>query len=296
MVIAGADVQKSWDAVAKQVADTFAAALKEEGVDLSAITDKKGAIDLAKLSENPEVLDTLSALTTPLAVNVNMNGATELPADIITLIAGKNINLTLELADDMSWTINGNTVTGTDFSKIDLNVTKNATKIPVDIVNQVRGENYSMQIELAHNGAFGFTATLNINLEKENAGYYANLFYYNEETETEAEKEALEFMESVQIDKDGNATLDFVHASAYTIVISAEPMNAADPAANADDSTGDDEKDAAVSTTTGTTVEAQDQTGNNTWIWILVILGAVLVVGGVLVFVKKKQEDNKEEN
>ena len=104
----------------------------------------------------------------------------------------------------------------------------------------------------------------------------------------------LEFMESVQIDKDGNATLDFVHASVYTIVVSAEPMSAADLVVNADaDSTDTDsaEKDAAASA-----VEAQNQTSNNTWIWILVIAGAVIVLGGVLVFMKKKQEKNKEEN
>ena len=35
---------------------------------------------------------------------------------------------------------------------------------------------------LAYDGEFGFTATLTVNMESKNAGLYANLFYYNEQT------------------------------------------------------------------------------------------------------------------
>ena len=35
---------------------------------------------------------------------------------------------------------------------------------------------------------------------------------------------------------------------------------------------------------------ADNQTGNNTWIWILIILGAAVVIGGVVVYVKKRED------
>ena len=281
--IEGAKGKKGWEAIASEITDTFTEALKNADVDVSAITDENGKIDLNKLAENPQILDSLSNLSTPLAVTVDMNGATELPADIISLIAGKNIDLTLEIADGISWTINGNSVTGTNFSNIDLDVTKNADKIPVDIVNQVSGDNYSMQIELSHNGEFGFTATLNINLEKANAGYYANLFYFNEETGE------LEFVGSSQIDKNGNAALDFVHASSYTIVVSEEPMSEDDLTASAD--SGDKEK--GEEKTEAVSVSATQDAWNP--IWIIVIAGIIIILGvGAVFVVKRKKEDIDE--
>lgn len=45
--------------------------------------------------------------------------------------------------------------------------------IPVEIVNNVTGECYSIQISLSHEGEFGFTAVLFINLGRENQGYAA---------------------------------------------------------------------------------------------------------------------------
>jgi len=40
------------------------------------------------------------------------------------------------------------------------------------------------QFSLAYDGEFGFTATLTVNMESKNAGLYANLFYYNEQTKS----------------------------------------------------------------------------------------------------------------
>ena len=70
-----------------------------------------------------------------------------------------------------------------------------------------------MNLTLAYDGEFGFTATLTVNMESKNAGLYANLFYYNEQTGE------LEFISAGQIDPDGNAELVFTHASDYTIVV-----------------------------------------------------------------------------
>ena len=60
--------------------------------------------------------------------------------------------------------------------------------MPVDIVNNVTGERYSIQLSLSYEGEFGFTAVLSIGLGKENAGYTASLYYYNESTGEQTER------------------------------------------------------------------------------------------------------------
>jgi hypothetical protein len=71
---------------------------------------------------------------------------------------------------------------------------------------------------LEHDGPFGFTAVMSIELKKEDAGCYANLFYYNRD------ENKMEFMSSGIISEDGTTNLEFVHASEYVIVVDAESL------------------------------------------------------------------------
>ena len=71
----------------------------------------------------------------------------------------------------------------------------------------------TIQISLKHDGEFGFTMTLSAPLGKTNAGYWANLYYYNEDSR------ALEFQSADKIASDGTAEFAFSHASDYAIVI-----------------------------------------------------------------------------
>jgi len=283
--IEGEDGQQGWDVIKDEVTDKFTEALEDAGVDVSEITDENGRIDLDKLAENPDVLDALSSLETPLEVVVNMNGATELPSEIISLIAGKNIDLTLEMGEGILWIINGNTVTSTDIGDIDLGVNKGSSTIPVDVVNEVTGERYSIQLEIAHEGDFGFTATLSVNMEEENAGYYANLFYYNVETA------GLEFVSYAQIDTEGNAALEFTHASAYTIVVSEEPMSAENLTASKDtDKSGTDGTSSTdISESAGTMEEESNDTGAFTWLFIAIV--AIFIIAAGIYFVTKRKKE-----
>ncbi|HIY06685.1 MAG TPA: S-layer homology domain-containing protein, partial [Candidatus Evtepia faecigallinarum] len=94
-----------------------------------------------------------------------------------------------------------------------MGVSMNSGSVPVDIINAVTGEVGTMQLSLAHEGEFGFTLTLTAPLGSKNAGYWANLYYYNEA------REKLEFQTSARIGEDGSAALVFTHASDYVIVI-----------------------------------------------------------------------------
>lgn len=171
-------------------------------------------------------------------VAIDMNGTTTVPSDIFEQLQGKDIEIVFQMKDGITWTINGKDVTDIR-GDIDFGVTfgSDAGKnIPVDVINQVTGEHYSVNLTLAYDGEFGFTAALTVNMEEENAGYYANLFYYNPENDT------LEFMCAGEIEADGNVALTFNHASDYTIVISDTIMDGENVAANdsaASDAQGD---------------------------------------------------------
>ena len=147
-------------------------------------------------------------------VTVKMNGETEVPGEVWETIAGRDVTVVLDMGGNVSWTVNGNDVpTATHFADMDFGVDRNTTGIDVDVINAITGQVSSVQITLAHDGEFGFTLTLTAPLGKENAGYWANLYHYDEDAE------ALNYETSAQVASDGTASLRMTHASQYAIVI-----------------------------------------------------------------------------
>ncbi|MDD2973215.1 MAG: Ig-like domain-containing protein, partial [Lachnospiraceae bacterium] len=244
------------------------------------------ADDKQPWKEVEEVLEeSLSDASQLTEVMVDMNGTTELAGKVLSSIAGRNIKLVLQLADGITWCVNGNSVTGDTYNDIDLGIHRNTDTIPADMIQQAAGENQYMQMELVHNGAFGFQGTLSINVEKVNAGYYANLFYYNEDTQK------LEFRESVKVSEEGYADFTFDHASAYVIVFSAESMNA-EMLANSL-TTASTQKD---SQNEMHTVNDQKSSSNNT-AWIIFVIVLIVIAGGIVCyFVKKRDNEMKNNN
>lgn len=148
------------------------------------------------------------------SITINMNGETEVPADIFEDVAGKDVDLVFDMDDGLSWSVNGQDIpTDADFSDLDLGVDLGTDGIPVDVINAITGEKDSVQITLAYDGDFGFTLTLTAPLGEDNAGYWANLYHYDEDTE------AMNFEAAAEIDADGSVSLPLSHASQYAIVI-----------------------------------------------------------------------------
>ena len=146
-------------------------------------------------------------------ITIDMNGETEVPAEIFEEVAGKDVTVEIDMGD-VTWTVNGQDVpTNTTFTDLDLGVDMDTSGISVDVINTVTGELGSVQITLAHSGQFGFALTLTAPLGKENKGLWANLYHYDEKGET------LIFETSAKIDEDGNTALRMTHASQYAIVI-----------------------------------------------------------------------------
>ena len=96
-------------------------------------------------------------------INVDMNGTTVVPGDIFDSIKGRDITVTFDMGGGILWSVNGKEVITDKAGDIDFSVKTETNAIPVDIVNNVTGERYSIQISLAHEGEFGFTAVLSIN-------------------------------------------------------------------------------------------------------------------------------------
>ena len=213
------------------------------------------------------------------AVKVDMNGATVVPGDVLDTIAGKDVTIVFDMGNGITWSVNGNSITTDKVSDIDFSVKvgeEAGNNIPVDVINNVTGERYSIQISLAYDGEFGFTAVLSINMEAKNVGLYANLFYYNETTGE------LEFICADEIAEDGTADLTFTHASDYTIVIDEAPMDGN----GADDSTG--------TGSNNVTTESKEDSWNPLWI---IIIGAIVIVAGLgIFFIIKKKEDKEDKD
>ena len=213
-------------------------------------------------------------------VTVAMNGTTVVPKDVIDSIKGKDTTLVLDMGNGLSWKIYGKDITDAA-GDIDFDVTVGADagkSIPVDVINNVTGEHSSLNLTLAYDGEFGFTATLTVNMESKNAGLYANLFYYNEQTGE------LEFISAGQIDPDGNVELVFSHASDYTIVVDAKIMS--------DNGQADNKSDETIPAP-----KTDDSTSKYAWNnTIIIIIGIciILIVFGAVFYVRKKSGSEEE--
>ena len=213
-------------------------------------------------------------------VTVAMNGTTVVPKDVIDSIKGKDTTLVLDMGNGLSWKVYGKDITDAA-GNIDFGVTVGADagkSIPVDVINNVTGERYSINLTLAYDGELGFKATLTVNMESKNAGLYANLFYYNEQTGE------LEFICAGQIDSDGNVELVFTHASDYTIVVDTRVMS--------DNGQADNKADETIPAPKTDYITSK-YAWNNT---IIIIIGIciILIVFGAVFYVRKKSGSEEE--
>ena len=164
------------------------------------------------------VVGEINSSTPGQTVQLNMNSWTSVPTEILEAAKGKDVNVVLVM-DGYSWTINGKDIqTIYNRDRTDLKVTKNTNNIPGSTVTAVAGDNPSLQISLAHEGDFGFKATLSIGVGSEHAGKYGNLYYHDKNGK-------LVFIDAGQIDSEGNVSLVFSHASDYLLVISDQAMS-----------------------------------------------------------------------
>ena len=233
------------------------------------------------------VIEEINSSTPGQTVQLNMNSWTSVPTEILEAAKGKDVNVVLVM-DGYSWTINGKDIqTIYNRDRTDLKVTKNTNNIPGSTVTAIAGSNPSMQISLAHEGDFGFKATLRIGVGSEHAGKYGNLYYHDKNGK-------LVFIDAGQIDSEGNVSLVFSHASDYLLVISDQAMSQANVPENLKPA-GTNQNGAASATNTNSNVTRSPKTGDYTMLypWLLLCAAAV---GAITIFGPRRRAGYPEEN
>ncbi len=156
-------------------------------------------------------------------VTIDMKGETKLPASVTKEIAGKDVTVELDMGGGIVWSFNGLDVPKGGV-RLDLGVKTGTKTIPAKVINALTGETTTIQLQLNHNGPFGMSLKLSVDLGKKHDGLYANLYFYNPKSGE------LEF-QSAGLISGGKASWVFDHASDYAIVIdkeSHEPMTFTD--------------------------------------------------------------------
>ena len=147
------------------------------------------------------------------SVTVDMNGTSVVPGNVLDDLSARDVTMAFDLGGGIIWRVNGRSVNAAPAPGIDFSVTVGTDRIPADVVDSIANRRSSVQLSLAHQGGFGCTAMLSLNLGQENAGFMAALYYYNQSST------ALELMDRAEIAQDGTANLAFTHASEYLIVV-----------------------------------------------------------------------------
>ena len=162
-----------------------------------------------------QAIDKIEAAKDGSTVEITLSsGSTKLDKEVFEELAGRDVTLEISVPGGITWTVNGQDIPkNAKLSDLDLGVSLNTSTIPVSVINTITGTVDTIQLSLKHDGEFGFTMTLSAPLGKTNAGYWANLYYYNTRTRT------LEFQSASKIATDGTASFPFSHASDYAIVI-----------------------------------------------------------------------------
>ena len=250
------------ESIAKLIADTTAETPADKN-------DEKWEIIREELGDTNE----------GATVTVDMADTTVVPGTVFDDIKGKDITTIFVLENGITWSVNGKDITSEKVNDIDFGVKVGADAnhtIPVEVINNVSGERSYTNISLAYEGEFGFKAVMALNMDAKNAGLFANLFYFNEQTN------ALEFICADEIAEDGTAELTFTHASEYTVVIDTEEMSGALDSSDASDTT---EPDTEVNVEPE--AEAEPANGESAlWIILLAVLAAV--IGAVVAWKRRK--------
>jgi len=153
-------------------------------------------------------------------IKVDMNGSSAVPQDVLENLRGTDTTLILDMENGITWSISGQSITDSSLRDTNLAVTLDTNNISKNVIQATAGKQPYRSLSLSHDGNFGFTALLFVNMEKKNAGRYANLFYHNP-TSGKLELQSIE-----KINEDGDVAYKFTHASDYVVVLSTEPMYA----------------------------------------------------------------------
>lgn len=218
-------------------------------------------------------------------VTVEMNGAAIVPGAVLDDIHGQDISLVFEMEQDVTWRVDGKTITEDKMPDIDFTILRNGNTIPVSLVDTAANGNHTIQFDIIHTGNLGCTALLTLWLGTEYSGHNADLYYYN------ASSGNLELQGTDSVAADGCATFTFTHASSYVIVIKDTASGVPTPAPGNPvmEDAPDTEADITLPQTDGQPVEnAGSSSTDFLWCWIILPLS----IAAVFLIVKYRRKHN----
>lgn len=195
------------------------------GIKHNAETLKK---DVSKVKEAVEKAKTSGQKET---VTIDMkDGANLIPAKVLEEAKGNNVDVVFDMGK-YSWTINGNDINTDNLKDINLNVYNDFDDSYVNdlydnIKKEVVGNNPSQFFAIAHDGEFGFKATLSLTVPKDMVGKQANLYL------CQLNNDGVPLIGSSSVSADGKVNFSLSHASDYVIVFSDKKADAISTAAN----------------------------------------------------------------
>ena len=204
------DTSKTDDTTASDTTKTDTTADTAEKTVISA---EKETVDWDKEADAIKNADPKAVLS------VKMDESGILPTNILEALKGTDKKLVLDMGNGIKWIINGADISKIPSKDIDMSVTVGGNAVPENVIknsNLGKDVKKTLQVSLGHDGEFGFKPVLSLEIGKEYAGQYANLYYYNPDTKK------LEGQVSVLVKNDGTAQFTFEHASDYVISVTDE--------------------------------------------------------------------------
>lgn len=160
-------------------------------------------------AEITKILDSISSSESGAEIQIEMDDAFILPAEILKAAAEKGVDLLVNM-ENYEWLIDGDTIENVS-DDVNFKMTLNTDNVPSDLIEEVADGNTVMQFALEHDGEFGFDARFTFDVGEENAGKNGDLYYFN--------GEELLFQDSNIVEKDGMISFKFTHASDYVVVL-----------------------------------------------------------------------------
>ena len=209
--------------------------------------------------------------TDPIVVDLTKS-ATVVPATTIAAAATTNTELILDVSSDMAWSIQPSQILSAS-QDIDLGINENTADIPAEKLATVETEGVvEKQFTINHDGDFGFTANLTVQLNAADAGKTAKLFWYNTSTGD------MELVDYAVINEYGEATFAMTHASSYAVCVNTAVASA----------TASEDNTAAE---TSESVETAKKSSNA---WIFIVIALIVLIGAVVIAVILKKNHDEE--
>ena len=137
---------------------------------------------------------------------------TEISQNILKMAKNYGVDMVVGLTNGLSWSIPSASMDKELPGKLNLGARITENVIPDELIEAIGETTDYVELSLAHDGEFGFEATLTIPVKEQREGTFANLYYYNPNLEQ------LEFVIATKVTKEGEIKLTFSHASDYLIV------------------------------------------------------------------------------